>query len=88
MVVGIKDLTVEMEIKTNGMELDVRSNDGKHLGDCYITNTGLTWCEGNTQKRNGIKISWEEFITDMKSRKTVPKNKAQIAKSRKSIKNS
>jgi len=33
MKVSIKDLSVTMEIKNNGIELDVYDNSGKHLGD-------------------------------------------------------
>jgi hypothetical protein len=29
--------------------------------------TGLVWCKGKTGKKNGIKISWPEFMEIMKS---------------------
>lgn len=61
--VSIKDLSVDMAIKQNGMELDVYSPNGKdHLGDLVVTNTGLIWCKGRTLRKNGIKVSWSEFI--------------------------
>ncbi len=62
MKVSIKDLYVAMEIKNNGVELDVYSTDGKtHLGDLIVTKTGLTWCKGKSSK-NVTKIKWEKFI--------------------------
>jgi len=49
MKVSIKDLSVNMDIKSKGIELDVYSADGKtHLGDLVVTMTGLTWCKGRT----------------------------------------
>jgi hypothetical protein len=61
--VSIKDLSVDMEIKNNGVELDVYSPDGKaHRGDLIVTKTGLTWCKGKTGRANGTKISWDSFI--------------------------
>ncbi len=63
MKVSIKDLSVDMDIKTKGVELDVYSPDGKtHHGDLYVTSTGLTWCKGKTSRAKGIKVSWAEFM--------------------------
>jgi hypothetical protein len=63
MEVWIKSLEVEMQVKSKGIELEVRSKDGKsQLGDCYATMTGLVWCKGKTQKENGVKVKWEDFI--------------------------
>ena len=62
MQVWIKSLEVEMQVKSKGIELEVRGKDGKgQLGDCYATMTGLIWCKGKTSKENGVKISWEEL---------------------------
>jgi hypothetical protein len=62
MKVSIKDLSVGMEIKTAGIELDVYSVDGKtHLGDLKITKSGLTWSKGRASV-NVKKKSWKEFI--------------------------
>ena len=64
MEVWIKSLKVDMQVKQSGIELEVRSPDGKdQLGDCYATMTGLVWCSGRTKKDNGIKVKWEDFIT-------------------------
>lgn len=66
--VSIKDLSVDMEIKNTGVELDVYSADGnKHLGDLIVTKSGLTWCKGKTGRSKGVKVSWDEFIKWMES---------------------
>jgi hypothetical protein len=65
MKVTVKDLSVSMEIKTKGVELDVYDNNNKHLGDLIVTKTGLTWCKGKTTSAKGKKIKWEEFIAQM-----------------------
>lgn len=62
MQVSIKDFAVTMEVKNTGIEFEVRDNDGKHKGDCYVTKTGFVWCGGRTTRENGIKVSWDEFI--------------------------
>ena len=68
MRVSIKDISVDMNIKTRGMELDVYDNDGSHLGDLVVTKARLTWCPGRTKPQNGKKITWHEFIKMMESR--------------------
>ena len=65
MQVSIKDLSVSMEIKNKGIELDVYDNQGDHLGDLVITKTRLTWCPGRTKPENGIKMNWKDFIKMM-----------------------
>lgn len=57
--VWIKNLSVNMDVKTTGVEFDV--SDGPHIGDLYVTKTGLIWCEGKTGRANGKKISWDEL---------------------------
>jgi hypothetical protein len=42
MKVAIKKFDVEMPIKNNGIEFDIKNNRGKHIGDCVLTKTGLT----------------------------------------------
>jgi hypothetical protein len=62
MKVSIKDLSVAMEIKNKGVELDVYSPDGAtHRGDLIVTKKGLTWCKGKARK-NVAKIKWDDFI--------------------------
>ena len=67
MKVQIKKFGVDMEVKNAGIEFQVNGNDGNQLGDCYVTKTGLIWCRGKTQKTNGIRVSWNEFIDWMES---------------------
>jgi hypothetical protein len=69
MKVGIKEFNVAMEVKNNGIEFEVYDNDGTFRGDCYLTKTGLIWCEGKTSRAKGKKISWDEFIEKMNARK-------------------
>jgi hypothetical protein len=61
----IKDLSVEMEVKNNGVEFDVSSPSGAHLGDLYVTKSGLTWSKGKTSRENGHKMNWDKFIAMM-----------------------
>ncbi len=43
MKVKVKSFAIDMEVKTSGMELEVRTPDGgAQVGDCYVTKTGLT----------------------------------------------
>jgi hypothetical protein len=72
MEVWIKSFEVDMQVKQKGIELEVRSADGKtQLGDCYATMTGLVWCKGRKQKENGVKVKWEEFTEICKSEESL-----------------
>ena len=63
MKVKIKSFDVEMEVKNNGMELDIMTPDGEtRLGDVAITKTGLIWCKGKVSRKNGKAVKWEDFI--------------------------
>ena len=66
MKVSIKDLSVFMEIKNRGIEIEIRDNHGGHLGDLVLNKVGLIWCSGRTTRKNGIKRSWAQFIEWMK----------------------
>jgi hypothetical protein len=66
--VWIKNFNVELEVKTSGIELDVSGNDGKHLGDLYVTKAKLIWCKGRIPRNNGKEIRWEEFMAIIDSR--------------------
>ena len=66
MKVSIKSLSVDMDVKSNGVEFEIRSPDGKtFLGDCFLTMSNLIWCNGRTEKSNGQKIKWTDFIALM-----------------------
>ena len=68
MKVWIKQFDVNMEVKSSGIEFEVRApDDSTQLGDCYLTMSGLVWCKGRTTKKNGVKISWNDFIEILKS---------------------
>ena len=65
MKIAIKDFKIDMDVKNNGIEFEVRDPDGTFRGDCFVTKSGLIWCEGKTDKINGQKISWNKFIKIM-----------------------
>ena len=72
MKVLIKSFDVDMQVKSNGIELEVRSPDNtQQLGDCYATMTGLIWCVGKTGKNKGVKVSWQDFIDLCQSKETL-----------------
>ena len=63
MKVSIKRFNVTMDVKTSGVEFEVRTPNGKtHLGDLVLTKSKLIWCPGATQPKNGHQIKWTEFI--------------------------
>ena len=66
MQVSIKDFTVvELEIKTKGIELEVRDPNGDHRGDLWVTKKKLIWCRGKTSRAKGKSLNWTEFIKMM-----------------------
>lgn len=67
MKVTIKSFDVAMEVKNKGIEFEVRSPDGEHLGDVVLTKSGLVWCKGRTDPKNGVQVNWSEFIAWMES---------------------
>jgi len=69
MKVLIKKFQIDMEVKSSGIEFEIRTPDNsEQIGDCYVTMTGLIWCKGKKGKANGIKISWEELTEILKSK--------------------
>ena len=62
MKISVKDLHADMELKNKGMELEVRDTNGEFRGDFIITKSGVIWCDGKTQRANGIKKNWDELI--------------------------
>lgn len=68
MKVKITDFGLDLDVKTKGMELEVKSADGKkRFGDLRVTKTGLTWSKGKVQK--GKKVGWDDFIAWMEGQK-------------------
>lgn len=67
MNVTVKSFDVVMELKNKGIELEVRSPQGDHLGDLIITKTQAIWCKGRTRRENGKSVTLEQLavlITD------------------------
>ena len=63
MQLKIKQFAVDMEIKTKGVEVEVRNPQGtKQLGDLLVKKSGLTWCRGKTSEKYGKRVSWDKFI--------------------------
>lgn len=68
MKVKITKFNVEQQLKNSGMQLDIYLPDGEtRLGDLTITKSKLVWCAGKTHKKNGIEVTWKEFIEWMES---------------------
>ena len=67
MKVNIKSLSVSMDIKQKGIELEVYDNQGTHLGDLVVTKVKLIWCKGRTTPAKGIPINWNDFIKYMEN---------------------
>jgi len=67
MKVSIKDFNINMQIKNRGIELEVRTTSGDHLGDLVVSKTKLIWCPGKTTRKNGYAISWDDFIAHMEA---------------------
>ncbi|MBC6403249.1 MAG: hypothetical protein GDA35_06465 [Hyphomonadaceae bacterium] len=68
MKVKIKEFAIDMDVKTKGVGFEIRDNNDAFLGDVYITKTGLIWCKGKTNRKNGKKIPWEDFVSHMDNR--------------------
>ena len=67
MKVKIKSFDVDMDVKNNGVEFQIHDNDGKFMGDVYVTKSGVTWCAGKTTKAKGVRVNWDKFIKLMGS---------------------
>jgi hypothetical protein len=64
MDVSIKSFDVAMDVKNNGIEMEIREpNGGTRLGDLIVAKGHLIWCAGKTSRAKGKKVKWTEFIT-------------------------
>lgn len=70
MKLSIKDLSISMELKNRGIEIEVRDTKDCFLGDLIINKAGMVWCKGKQQKQNGAKKSWNEIIDFFTDNKT------------------
>ena len=68
MNISIKKFKVDMELKNSGIEFEVRDTHDNFRGDLVLSKSKLTWCKGKTSKKNGIDISWDDFIDYMESK--------------------
>jgi hypothetical protein len=64
MKVTIKKFGVNMDIKSRGIELEVK-NGTRHLGDLVVTMTKVVWCPRRTQPAGGKVLVWPKFIEMM-----------------------
>jgi hypothetical protein len=78
--VKVKELNAEIELKNSGMELQIHSNVGKHLGSLVVNKTRVEWCDGRTRAGNGVQISWQAFIDYANALKAAPGKKAAAKK--------
>jgi len=62
MQVRIKNLKVGMELGNEGVEFEIRNNQGKHLGDLRLGKATVEWCRGRTRKGGGKRIAIERLI--------------------------
>jgi hypothetical protein len=62
-IVHIKKFDVDMMLKTNGIEFEVRENDDTHIVDMIVNKRGLIWCEGITSRANSVQKDWNDVIT-------------------------
>ena len=83
MKVLVKSLYADIELKQNGMALQVRSPDNDvQLGDCYVTMKELIWCRGRISRGNGVRVLWQDFMEICSSKGTLKAalNAAKAAK--------
>ena len=49
-------------VLSKGIEFEIRAtDDNRHIGDLFVTKTGLIWCQGRTWRQNGSVISWAQL---------------------------
>ena len=65
MNLNIKDLAVNMDLTSKGIEFGVKDAAGKHQGDFHVTKAGIVWCKGKTQKKDGKKLTWKKIMDMM-----------------------
>jgi len=86
MKVLVKSLYADIELKQNGMALQVRSPDNDvQLGDCYVTMKELIWCRGKITRGNGVRVLWQDFMEICSSKGTL-KAALKAAKAEKALK--
>lgn len=79
MKVKVKDLSATIELKQNGIELEIRDTQDNFVGDLVITSTNIIWCNGRTTRAKGKKISIPDFILAMNAGLKKPAKNAAAA---------
>ena len=85
MDVSIKSFDVDMAVKNKGIELEIHEPGGKMLGDLIVTKTHLIWCPGKTNRNNGHKVTWTDFINWVGSAQKTKKIKKTPKKAAKKV---
>ena len=50
------------QVDDTGIEFEIRDHeDDHHIGDLFVTRTGLIWCPGRTWRQNGRTIPWAQL---------------------------
>ncbi len=80
MKVEIKDFAVDLQVKSKGLEFEVRKPDGTFLGDLVVTNTQVIWCLGKTDRKNGVSVKLQDLMQILASPAT---KKAAISAAKK-----
>jgi len=62
MKVSVDSLEVAMDLGNNGICLSIYDNDSNYRGKLRIGKGTIEWCKGKTQKGNGKKVNWNDFI--------------------------
>jgi hypothetical protein len=86
MKVSVRSIYADIELKQNGMELEIRSpDDDKRFGDCYVTMKELIWCKGKITRAKGVPVLWQDFMEICWSKDTL-KAALKAAKAAKAVK--
>ena len=86
MKVSVRSIYADIELKQNGLELQVRSRDDEvQLGDFYVTMKEPIWCKGKIPRGNGVRVLWQDFMEICSSKGTL-KAALKAAKAEKALK--
>ena len=75
MKVNIKALNIPLNLGSKGTEFEINGTDGKQIGDLFVTNTKIIWCQGKTSKEKGKALTWAQFIALMQNDEPTPPQK-------------
>ncbi len=69
MKAAIKDIGVDLILKTRTMDIEVRDNQDKPKGTISINKAHIIWRKARHGKGNAIKVTLEDFIEYMEAKK-------------------